>query len=324
MIILILTPEWPDQQHPNAVPFLVKQVESMRNLGFDMKVFHFRGSSNPINYLITAFKLKSYLKTQKIDIIHAQWGQGAIPSILSGKPLIITYRGSDLQGIPNANFTYSLKGKILVLMSKLMSLKAAEIIVVSEKLKSLLRTRKPVHIIPSGLNFDTLPKISKEEARRQLNMDVNQKMIFFPAHPSRAVKRYGIALEGVLQAKKSVPELQFHHALNFDHKTMLLWIKAADIVLFTSSHEGSPNVIKEALALNTRIISTRVGDVPDFLTNLKGSTLLKDTNPNTIADAIITTLDQIRENYESKSLVEHLDEHKISLKIAEIYQRVGK
>jgi glycosyltransferase involved in cell wall biosynthesis len=38
----------------------------------------------------------------------------------------------------------------------------------------------------------------------------------------------------------------------------------------TSFHEGSPNVIKEAMACNCPIVSTDVGDVKDVIGNTEG------------------------------------------------------
>lgn len=324
MKVLILTPEWPDAQNPNAVPFLVRQVESMKKLGFEMRIFYFRGGGNPLHYLRAMFRLWNYLIRNEVDLIHAQWGQGAIPAYFTLKPLIITYRGSDLQGIPDARSKYGLKGKILVGVSKFMSSRATEIITVSEKLKSLLKTQKPVHVIPSGIDFGQLPTISKAEARKKLGISQNTRLIFFPSNPKRSVKRYDLALAGVQKAKEYFHDLEFHFADGFTHETTLLWIKASDIVLFTSSHEGSPNVIKESLALNTPIISTKVGDVPQFLENLQGSVLLENTAPDTLAEAIHQLLNNPVSNYDSKSRVIHLDEQILSQQIAEIYRRLGK
>jgi glycosyltransferase involved in cell wall biosynthesis len=49
-----------------------------------------------------------------------------------------------------------------------------------------------------------------------------------------------------------------------------LYYSACDVVLMTSFHEGSPNVIKEAMACNCNVVCTDVGDVKETFGSLDG------------------------------------------------------
>jgi glycosyltransferase involved in cell wall biosynthesis len=44
-----------------------------------------------------------------------------------------------------------------------------------------------------------------------------------------------------------------------------LWMAAADLVTLPSHHEGTPNVLLEALACGRRVVATRVGGIPDVI-----------------------------------------------------------
>lgn len=54
------------------------------------------------------------------------------------------------------------------------------------------------------------------------------------------------------------------------------YMDAADCLLLTSVSEGSPNVIKEAMACNCPIVTTDVGDVNERLANLEGCFVVPD------------------------------------------------
>jgi len=53
-----------------------------------------------------------------------------------------------------------------------------------------------------------------------------------------------------------------------------LLLNASDCLLMTSDFEGSPNIVREALACNTPIVSVDVGDVRRWLVNLDGTRIV--------------------------------------------------
>ncbi|MCZ7545728.1 MAG: glycosyltransferase [Anaerolineae bacterium] len=65
-----------------------------------------------------------------------------------------------------------------------------------------------------------------------------------------------------------------------------LYMNAADALILTSASEGSPNVIKEAMACNLPIVSVDVGDVRQWLGRVTGCEIVPCDDPKTIASAL--------------------------------------
>ena len=69
-----------------------------------------------------------------------------------------------------------------------------------------------------------------------------------------------------------------------------LWMSAADLVTLPSHHEGSPNVLLEALACGRRVIATRVGGIPDIVHRTELGVLVPVGDVTALAAALGTEL----------------------------------
>ena len=105
--------------------------------------------------------------------------------------------------------------------------------------------------------------------------------------------------------------------INIPNQDMPAYFNSADIVLLTSLWEGSPNVIKEAMACNCKIVSVDVGDVKEVIGNTKGCQVTS-FNSDQIANAI-TKLLAYKEIPKGRSKVEHLNATTIAKKLTQIY-----
>jgi glycosyltransferase involved in cell wall biosynthesis len=319
--VLMITVEWPDEKRPSAVPFLVRQVELLRQKGIDVDVFSFKGAKNPFNYLKAARLIRRKLRLENFDVIHAQWGQSAVPVFFSKLPLIVTFRGSDLFGITKADGKYSWPGKVLQWVSRRVALRASRIIVVSSKMINHLppSKRSTTQVIPSGINLNLFTPMDKKVCRATLNLSREKKLILFGGHPAREDKRYALAVQAVGKIQKAIKADMFYADQVSLHE-MPVYINAADVVLLTSKHEGSPNIIKESLACNVPVVSVDVGDVRERIEKINGCKICDSDRVEDIATALLEVLQHATDGFESRSHVLKLDENQVTDEYIVIYQ----
>jgi glycosyltransferase involved in cell wall biosynthesis len=98
-------------------------------------------------------------------------------------------------------------------------------------------------------------------------------------------------------------------------------MNACDALLVTSIQEGSPGVVKEALACNLPIVSLKVGDVPVRLKGIAGCELCADERPETIAASLQRVLAR-GERIQGRQAVQCLDERLLADQVIRIYRSV--
>jgi glycosyltransferase involved in cell wall biosynthesis len=94
-------------------------------------------------------------------------------------------------------------------------------------------------------------------------------------------------------------------------------LNAASAVLLTSSHEGSPTAVKEALACNVPVVSVDVGDVRERITGIEGC-FITDAVVGDIAAKLDRALGR-RERIEARGRVEEFSLEQVAAKLLEIY-----
>src|SRR5207249_1162682 len=137
-----------------------------------------------------------------------------------------------------------------------------------------------------------------------------------------AVKRPELARAVVERVNEVLPGTVLEIVAGKSQATLPDFYRAADLLLLTSANEGSPNVVKEALACNLPVISTRVGNVEELLEGLQNCHVCRD-DPESLAVRVIEVLRSgvrtvSRERVASYSL------ECTSAAILEIYQEICK
>ena len=318
--VLMITSEWPTPEYPHYVPFLVRQVEFLRRAGVSVDVFSFRGAKKPINYLRAWKRLRRQIKNRDYDLLHAQFGQSALLPWPKRLPLVVTFHGCDIQGVKGPDGHPTLAGRFLQRMCQLIAIRADAVIAVSERLRRFVPAARPVSVLPLGLDFDLVPVMSREEARRQLDLPLTERLVLFVGNPEETVKRYGLARRAVeiLNEKLSATLIVGWRRSN---REILLLMTACDVLVLTSIQEGSPTVVQEALACNLPVVSLDVGDVRQRLEGIAGCEVCGDEQAQTIATSLERVL-RIRERINGREAIADLDERLLTQKLIRIYKSV--
>jgi teichuronic acid biosynthesis glycosyltransferase TuaC len=316
--VLMVTSGWPPPGQPHTTHFIKRQAEFLRAAGVDVDVFHFEGAGSLLNYVRGYLRIQPRLRRRRYDLVHAQWGQSGLLALPKRLPLIVTYRGGDLHGRPDRSGQQTLRGRVIQRICRLVERRADAVLLVSAHMKKFLEPGTPYHVIPSGLDLKLFRVIPQDEARRHLGLPADQRLVLFAGDPSSSRKRYALAREAVELVKRSLP-VELVVGWKRMHEDMPYLMNACDAMVFTSRQEGSPNVVKEALACNLPVVSVAVGDVPERLHGVQGCELCVDDRPDTIAAALERVLRR-GDRSEGRAAVAALDEKLMTQQVIAIYQ----
>ncbi len=321
MRILLITSEWPTPEHPEWAPVIVQQVKFLKQKGAQVEVFPFRGGKSPWNYWKAWRRLRQQYDLEVFDVLHAHFGQSGLLALPKRKPLVVTFHGSDLQGYFTSGGRFSLRGRLLRQVSRFVARRATEVIVVSESLARQLPKGVEFHVVPGGIDLDLFRPIPWFQARRRLGLPEDRSLVMFTGNPADANKRYSLAAAAVDLLSQSV-KCELCLVQNVPHDEMPYYLSAGDVLLLTSLQEGSPTVVKEALACNLPVVSLNVGDVSERLHAVAGSFVCADEHPETIAQDLRKALLFPRIQFAGRNAVADLSEDRVAGRVMSVYQRV--
>jgi len=320
--VLIVTSEWPRYDGDVTGIHVINQIRCLKQYGLRVDVFPFLGRKNPLNYWRASCKFNR-LDLAQYDIIHAHHGQSGLVALSQRqRPVVVTFHGSDLQGIRDASGRVTLAGYILRHVSRWVTTRADSVVLVSESLARQLPRGVAYQVIPAGIDTWLFRPLPMSEARQALGLPADSHLVLFVGDPARTEKRHWLAEETLAHLPDDM-SVQLVTAHNVAHEQMPLYMNACDVLLVTSSTEGSPNAVKEALACNLPVVSTDVGDIRARIALIPGCQVCLDDRPESLAAALADVLSR-RKRLCSRGMVLDLDETSIITRVINLYQEVTK
>jgi teichuronic acid biosynthesis glycosyltransferase TuaC len=317
--VLMVTSGWPEQAH-QTTHFVKRQAEFLRRAGVDVDVVAFRARMRLSVYLHAWREVRRRLATRRYDLVHAQFGNSGVLALGTGLPTVVTLRGDDLQGVIGKREQMTLKGYTIMALSRLVARRADAVVVVSSHMRERLPRGVDATVIPSGLDLELFRPIARDDARRRLGMDPNGRFVLFAGNPGEPRKRYWLA-ERTVGLLSDELRAQLVVAWRVPHQDMPYLMSACDALLFTSMQEGSPNVVKEALACNLPVVSVPIGDVAERLRGVDGCELVQDAQAEALAGALARVLRR-GGRVDGRAAVSALDERRCTERLLAVYRRV--
>lgn len=303
----------------HQLPFVTEQGEAIRALGHEVEFFLVRG-----NYVKAVRALKKKIREFKPDIVHAHFGLSAITAELQGMvPVVTTFHNGETLNW-RVNF-----------LSSLFSLRAKHVIYVAQHVRDLSYFKaRNYSIIPCGVPMDQCVVIDKAAARKQLNWIAKKKYILFGGAFDNLRKNYPLLRDAV---ERIGGDIEIVEMKGLSRAECVLRMNACDVFALPSHSEGSPQALKEAMAVNCPCLATDIADVRELFGNEPGHWILRnprktherwDGDEKSLDEMVVLLKEALAFNERTKGreriLELGLSNKQVARKISDIYSEILK
>lgn len=303
MKVLVVS-RYKEQYASHMLPFVAEQTASLRAVGCEVEAFLLRG-----NYPKQWKSLRAKIREFKPDVIHAHYGLTCLVVNLATRrvPVVSTYHGSDINVKSVRRF------------SKMAMCLSAWNIFVSQRNVDLAKPRKRWSLIPCGVALSDDQLQARKEARKALGWSATDKKVLFAGAFDNPVKDSELAMSAIA----TLDDVDLIELRGYSREQVNTLMCAANCLLMTSKTEGSPQVIKEALACGCPIVSVDVGDVAERTEGVDGCYVVASREPNGIAAALEKAIAFEGKTDGREKIIENgLSSEMVAQKIIDIYKSI--
>ena len=237
-------------------PFVSEQVDHLQKYKIDFSFFLIKGRGL-LGYVKNITYLNKKITEFKPALIHAHYGLSGLLALLvrNGYPLVTTFHGNDINPIHSKEIS---KPNLNRFFSRITYHFSNYSIFVNKDLALMVNAKQGKYcVIPCHVDLKMFYPINKTEARRLCDLSLTKKYVLFSSSFDNYIKNYPLAQK----ACRVFENLELIELKGFARHEVNVLLNACDLALITSFNEGSSQFVKEAMACNCPIVTTKVGDV---------------------------------------------------------------
>ncbi|HEV3321212.1 MAG TPA: glycosyltransferase [Solirubrobacteraceae bacterium] len=324
--LLMITNVWPYDEQPAYGPYVRDIADELCRQGLISDVLFIRGYRTSFAYVAGALTslLLPLAYPNKYLLVHSHGGETSLAArFYPDGPVLASYLGTDILGT-QVGGGLRLRAKCwlrsLVLRAHAATMSATT--TKSHEMETLLisRARPRNSVIPDGVDRQRFHPMDRTQARAELGWPSDQTIVLFAGRAQSPEKRLWLARSAIDIVREQIPDIQLQIDEVVPPSEMPLHYAAADCLLHTSVSEGSPCVVKEALACDLPVVATPSGDVRDLLAGVDACEVC-EAEPNLLAEALIRVLRLGQSN--GRERTEHLSLEATTRRTLECYQDLG-
>ena len=304
-------------------PFVEEQIAALQALGVQIIRYGVTGKGIT-GYLSELPALRRLIRAERPDIVHAHFGlSGLLANLQRLVPVVTTYHGSDIN-VPKI-LRFSRIAMRLSAYNIFVSKRNVSIALSPNRLIAS-RLQKRHALLPCGVNIPKPWSELHDQWVEQLTLNQwvqsvlseDVKNVLFAGAFDNAVKDPELAFaavallqtqcsgaeapvysvqckgeetsEAVTSAQTANTSIKLIELKGYNRDQVNALMYNCDALLMTSRTEGSPQVIKEALACGCPIVSVDVGDVAERVSGVKGCYVVPSREPKDIAAALLQAI----------------------------------
>ena len=287
--------------------FVREQGEALRKQGVDIEYFAVVGKG-VAGYLSNYRRLQAAIQQYQPDLIHAHFGLcGALCVLQTSVPVVITCHNGE---------TLTWYGNII---SSLAIQRAAHTICVAQHIYDKLYFKpKRYTFKPCGIEITEV--MDKAAAQQAMHLPKDKINILFGGAFSNLRKNVALAYAALEIVNREDINLIEMRGFNREQVTMLY--NACDMLLLPTKSEGSPQVLKEAMAYNCPVVATNVADIAYLLEGVSNS-YVTSFDPKDVAEKIKRVIQSNqRSNGRDRFQQLGLENEQVAVVIKSIYESI--